>query len=460
MRALQSGREPWQLAKELVSNAWDETATKCEVELVSTSPRKAKLTVWDDGSGFADITDAWTLMKHTPKRLNPTVRGRFNIGEKEILSVADSAVIKTAGKVISFPKSGGRFVRDDKKPFNGTEVSCVLPWGHRQVEATASQLMQLLVPKGMHYKVNGHEVSYTEPYKVVEATLETVLQDAPYEPMRSTRRKTTVELYRCEKGMLYEMGIPIQTIACPYLVNVMQKVPMPPNRDVVKDSYLQDIYALVLNSTADTLEDSEVSASWVRLGIEDKEISHEAVTTIMDKRYGDKVALWSSNQLANERAIEAGFELVHGRTLSPTERQTMESAGLRHTSDIFPTNWGTAKDFLEDEWTPDMWRVVEYAKRLARALLGIDLVVSMYKMPNSDVGADFAGNHLRFNVSRLGKRWFNEIDASVTSLLLHELAHTEGNGHNWQYEKQLEVLAGKAVHLALEQPEVFTGAHV
>jgi len=455
MRALQSGREPWQLAKELVSNAWDETTTVCEVELHPTSPRKAKLTVRDDGKGFADVKDAWTLMGHTPKRLNPTVRGRFNIGEKEILSVADSATIRTAGQIIRFPKSGGRFVRKEKSPFQGTEIICILPWGNRQVETTIAKLKMLLVPNGMQYRVNGDEISWLEPQQVIETTLDTVLQDAPNEPLRTTRRKTTLEIYPASQGVLYEMGIPIQPIDCPYLVNVMQKVPMPPNRDVVRDSYLQDIYTAVLNATAEQLTDNEVSTTWVRSGIEDKEVNPEAIKAVMTKRYGDKVTLWSSDSRANERAIESGFELVHGKTLSPIERQAMQSVGLQHSSDIFPTNWGSAEGFPESKWTTEMKQIVAYAKRLYHELTGKTLEVSMYKMFQSSVAADFSNNLLRFNFSRLGYRWFESIRPEVTSLLLHEFAHTDGNGHNWQYEKQLEILAGKAVHLALEKPEIF-----
>lgn len=454
MRELQSGREPWKLAKELIANSWDESTNLCSVSIKSISSRKALLSVPDDGQGFARIEDAWTLMGHTPKRGNPTVRGRFNIGEKEILSVALSATIYTSGKIITFPKSGGRRIRANPNPLEGTRVDCYLPWGIRQVQSVTESLKMLLPPKGIEYKVNGEVISYKEPEQLIEATLDTVLQEGGLnQPVRITRRKTILELYPSEKGMLYEMGIPIQPIECQYLVNVMQKVPMPPNRDVVRDSYLQDIYATILNATADTLE--EVSSTWVRLGIEDKDIQPETVKTVMNRRYGDKVVLWSSDYRANERALEAGYELVHGRTLSPLERQTMQSVGLAHSSDIFPTNWGDAEDVPESEWTDGMRRVVAYAKRLSKELLGYAVSVSMYKMPKSQTGADFHNGVLRFNVGRLSKAWFDRITPQTTSLLLHEFAHSKGSGHNWEFNKSLETLAGKAVHLALEKPRIF-----
>lgn len=453
MKALQAGREPWQLAKELVSNAWDETTTKCVVSLISISPRKAKLTVLDDGKGFANINDAWTLMGHTPKRLNPTVRGRFNIGEKELLSIADTATIRTAGKIIHFPKEGGRTVRTDRKPIRGTEIMCVLPWGTNQVSDTILHLKTLLVPDGMDYRVNGLKVDYIKPYKVIDATLETVLQDAPGEPLRATRRKTTLEIYGANFGMLYEMGIPIQKIECPYLVNVMQKVPMPPNRDVVRDSYLQDIYTAVLNATVLDIEDA--SATWVRTAVEDKDIQPEAVSTIMNKRYGDNVALWSSDSHANEKALRAGYELVHARTLSQGERGAFASVGLAHSSTIFPTAATMPKDLPDSKVTDGMREIASYAKRLARELLGIDIMVTFYSDMRVGGAGNYGNGHLTFNVAKLGYKWFDSICPDVTSLILHELSHQKADGHEYSFYSALEKLAGETVHLALEKPEVF-----
>lgn len=459
MRELQSGREPWQLAKELISNAWDESTTLCEVTLESYSPRKARLTVYDDGSGFASIADAWTLMGHTPKRLNPTVRGRFNIGEKEILSIAINATIYTAGKIISFPKTGGRRVSKNPNPLPGTKIVCVLPWGNRQVNTVVEKLKTLLTPEGIKYTINGEAIPHLKPSQILGATLDTIIQPSLNEPMRPTRRKTTLELYPADKGWLYEMGIPIQEIECPYLVNVMQKVPLPPNRDVVKDSYLQDIYTTILNATADELNDNDVSATWVRQGIEDKDADPKAIKTVMDKRYGDKAVLYSSDHRANERAQEAGYEIVHGKTLSPLERGTMENAGLQHSSDVFPTTWGSAPEYPSDEWTPEIKVIVAYAKQLHQELIGRPLNVSIYRMPNGAAAADYSPLGLRFNYSRLGKAWFADITPEVTELLLHEFAHTDGTGHNWEFQKQLERLAGKAVHLALAKPEIFKASH-
>jgi hypothetical protein len=461
MKALQAGREPWQLAKELVANCWDEpTATKCEVSLKSLEPRKAQLVVYDDGIGFNKVSDAWTLMGHTVKRGDPTVRGRFNIGEKEILSVAISAVVHTSGKVISFPQSGGRYVKDFKRPFKGTQVSCLLAWGNRQVDNTVAKLKELLPPKNITYTVNGETIPSREPMQITEATLDTIIQDAPNEPIRPTRRKTNIELYYVNgKGTLYEMGIPIQEIQCPYLVNVMQKVPMPPNRDVVRDSYLQDIYKAILEATVENLPQEQAAETWVRTAIEDKDINPETVKTAMDKRFGENVVLWSSDSLANERATEAGYEVVHGRTLSEAERNAMQGVGLTHSSMKFGLDFASATYLDDNELTDGMRSVSNYVKNLARELLGVKANVSFYKMKNGYAAAtwDKLTQTLSFDVAKLGKAWFENIRPQVTKLILHELSHVEGNGHDYQYINSLAKLSGKAVHLALEKPEVFKG---
>jgi len=86
MAGLHGGRPLWSLVKELVANSWDEDTTMCEVILSPIFGPKGEerigIFVEDDGPGFKDINDAFTLMAPTHKREEAEVRGRFNIGEK------------------------------------------------------------------------------------------------------------------------------------------------------------------------------------------------------------------------------------------------------------------------------------------------------------------------------------------------------------------------------------------
>jgi len=456
MRELQSGREPWQLAKELVSNAWDEKAALCQVELRSETSQTAYFSVYDDGSGFKDVADAWTLMKHTDKRMDPEVRGRFNIGEKEILAVARSARITTSNTIILFPADGGRQVKKSPKPTVGTLVETWLPWGSDQVRDTLRRLSLLMPPPGITYRVNGHLIKPQKPYKSTQAVLETVIQRRPGEPLATTRRKAELEIYQGGNGngsQLYEMGVPVQALDCPYSVNVLQKIPLPPNRDAVKASYLQDVYAAVLGVTADTVEDP--CASWTKIAMEDKDISPEAVKSLIRRRYGDKVALWSSDTRSNEKAQLEGYDIVHGRTLSAKERKLFSEVGVRSASDIFPIG-NRPRQFIDDsKLTSGMISVKAYAEQLHEALFLRPVSVRFYNDITLGFAAEYGTGELFLNVGRLGKSWFDSIDERTTSLLLHEFAHTKGVGHEPSYYRSLEELAGRAVHLALEHPEVF-----
>jgi len=459
MRQLQSGREPWQLAKELVSNAWDEeSATVCNVTLTSITTRQAKLVVFDNGKGFSNVADAYTLMGYTNKRAKPDVRGGFNIGEKEILSVALSASITTGYHKISFPKSGGRSVIKQQTSYTGTTITCLVPWGKRQVEYTIQWLSRMLTPSNITYKVNGIIIEHKTPFFTTNETLETIIEsNEPGKPMRATRRNTNIELYQEEETLLYEMGVPVQNIDCPYSVNVLQKVPLPPNRDMVKDSFLKDVYAVVLNSTVNDIADP--SATWVRTAIEDTITAPETAKLVMTQRFGSKVVLWSSDQKSNEKAIAEGYTVVHGKTLSEGERQRFSEIGLSHSSDIFPISYVNLPDYPEDKWTNGIRNVVSYAKMLAANLPSIkrNISCSVFNSLKVAESASYGDGHMNFNLARLGHDFFNTVNSTVTSLILHELAHDKawGTGHMHDYYKNLERLSGEAVHLALENPGLF-----
>jgi hypothetical protein len=81
----------------------------------------------------------------------------------------------------------------------------------------------------------------------------------------------------------------------------------------------------------------------------------------------------------------------------------------------------------------------------------------MYKLPNGAAVAEWddSTKTLHFNISNLGKKWFDTINENTTGLLLHEFAHCDGNWHDYIYYKKFQQLAGKAVHLALDKPEIF-----
>ena len=81
----QEGRPAWHHAREIVSNAFDESpyATECITTLKKEGHELAVLTVSDNGRGFEKLEYAWTFYLTTRKRSDPTSRGRWTKGEKD-----------------------------------------------------------------------------------------------------------------------------------------------------------------------------------------------------------------------------------------------------------------------------------------------------------------------------------------------------------------------------------------
>jgi hypothetical protein len=451
MRELHAGRPAWQLIKELVANAWDEDTTRCDVN-VTIEGRTMTVDVTDDGPGFADIKDAWTLMAHTEKRGRPDVRGRFNVGEKEILSVAREGYIETKGFTVIFPRSGGREVRETTKE-SGTRIHAVLTRNGAQIGPLENMLRMFLVPKGIDYVVNGVQQPHRAALRVTEATLPTVLQSGPAEPLRDTTRKTEVRILPTtgEKGWLYEMGIPVQELECPYHVDVMQKIPLPPNRDAVRASYMQDIYSVVLEAMIDDIGDDQAAATWVQRGVEDERTSDDTVKRVLAVKLGDSV-LWSSDLQANERATEAGLHVVHPKLLSKKEKERFMDQGLATASKLYGSK---PTEDTEVEPTVDMTVVGIYAQGLADDLLDIDLTVRFYENSDSRVAASYMqhgakAGRMSFNVANLGESWFDGNHAERhTSLIIHELAHhgESFTPHTGDYVDRLADLGAKLAHM-------------
>lgn len=107
LRQLQAGKPKDFVVRELIQNAWDENITSCCLRISRCGKNLVEITVEDDSpEGFRDITHAFTLFAPTYKRKDPEKRGRFNIGEKQVLAICESAVISTTKGTVIFDSQG------------------------------------------------------------------------------------------------------------------------------------------------------------------------------------------------------------------------------------------------------------------------------------------------------------------------------------------------------------------
>ena len=427
LRELNASRPPWSLVKELIQNSWDEApeATRCDVTIRPIGKGRTLICVEDDGPGFAEISHAWTLMANTPKRGDPTKRGRFNLGEKEILSLALCATIVTARTTVTFPPEGGRTTARNKRQ-RGTLVTLTMPWNKQQAEALREQLFRFR-PTDCKLVVDGHEVPQRAPLASRKTQLRTIIQHGPGQPVTDTRRNTTIDILERndpKTAWIYEMGIPIQATSMAYDVDVQQKVPMPPNRDTVSAGYLQDIMTETLNAMHTKMPPESFSENWVRTAIENKRIEDEAVQTAKENRYGKRAVMWSSDVDANMRAAEAGYQVIHPKAMSAQEREVMTTKGGLQSAKV---DFGRPPETQ----TPDTANETrtEFAKWVLQIgrVLGLQLAVQFVSAPRGTFIAQCSTSPdnpvVTINTSFCSDEWMAGRGADQLELIIHELAH-------------------------------------
>ena len=437
MKQLHEGRTPASLVKELIQNVFDEDSTICRVKVKHLSRNRVQVSVEDDAAGFRNIDDAYTLMGETAKRADPEKRGRFNLGEKEFMSVAVFGVIHTVGWMVDFPPEGGRAVtRNDRK--QGTLVEAMMPWTKADAERLIERLMMFRPPTECKYTVNDMLVERRDALKVHEATLATLIQGAAGEAMRPTRRKTEMHITEVSdtegKGWIYELGIPIQPIDVPYDVDIQQKVPLPPNRDTVSETYLQDIYAEVLNAMHKEMIGDEFAETWVRTAVEDDRITEDAAKATVTKRYGDKVVIWSPDRAANIEAIDNGFEVLHPRTMSVGEREHLrERAGLQSAHAMFgsPAEAAQKAEVVDISRDAIKLEFVEWVKQIGR-YAGVGTIPVFVHLPaysNITMCSTSQENPLMiFNAANLPDSFLTGRGSEQIALVVHELGHALSPG--------------------------------
>ena len=437
-----------ELIYELIQNVFDEdTATFCAVSVYHYIESGARIVVKDDGDGFADPKNAWEINGPTPKRGMPEKRGMFNMGAQQAISAAVEAKVTTVGYTIEFPPSGGRIVRRNRRK-SGTDVVLVMPWTSRQTEDMRLKLRLVRPPSRCRLLINGREVSHPERIKVHKATLETVIQEGPGQPMRRTRRKTKIEISRPAApdgiGRILDQGMPIQSIGSRFDVNVMQKIPQNPNRDTVSEAYLQDIYAELLNAVHPDMERDEFSETWVRTAVEDSRITEGAARATVKNRLGNKAVMWSGNRNANLEALDNGYRVIHPRTMSREERTTLQKLGGLESANVrFGANLGGTEDphfkIVDVSDDPTKLAFEKWVKELGRyvgVLVNVQFIHNTRAFSLADCTRSSAHPTMRFNLARLDDEFFEARDREQLGLVIHELGHAASlgdmaHGHGW-----------------------------
>jgi hypothetical protein len=354
------------------------------------------------------------------------------------------------------------------KTDTGTIVSATIPMNKKDYELAKVMISWMIIPKSkkMTYIFDGLR-NYVDwavqdciPIATTKETLKTMLFCSESGSFRPTQRRTRIDIYDLHEnqnsGWLFELGIPVQEIDCEYNIDVQQKIPMNVNRDSVLDSYLRDIYAILLNNVHSKLDQTNVSESWVISASQDERTTDEAFKSIKDKKYGEKSVMWSSDLQANEDAIAEGFSVIHGKTMSGVERERMKGVGMVSSAVKFNRGIAETEYISKHNWTNSMIEYNEIIKRICKICNIPNVSVEYVKSPTSSVFADYnrESKSMRVNVSHtIGNMDFDPMSVKMLATALHELSHKTSGieyAHDSGFWKELETLGGIILKQLLE----------
>jgi hypothetical protein len=429
------------IALEPISNAFDTEATEITV-LFNQHDRWASLTVTDDDpNGFADLRDAYMLFAPSQRREDPTKRGRFGQGEKELIAIcADGGCVEVQSTTgtISFEENGR--TSSKRKTEAGTKLIAHFKCNKAQAAEFESLVRSLIIPEGVKLVFNGDIIDRPTPVKVVRETLATKIVDDEGN-LADTRRQTDVELYEPASGeaaLIYELGVPVVEHDGRWHVNVMQKVPLNTARDNVTPSYLRRLREIMLNETHDLLTSVDMKSAWVTAAL--PKATEEALTNVVTQIHGkDAVIFDPSNREATLRATEQGRVVIMGRQFSAnTWNRIREHEIFRPAGQVIQVGVRTSPDGIppidRKQWTDEMKQVERYVHKLGEHLLEFKPTVQ-FAPTNCSTGenralASWGGGEVTFYLRHLGKRWPTTVtQEDLDALILHEFTHHWVDNH-------------------------------
>lgn len=455
---------------ELIQNVWDTNATKCAACLVQL-PKETHLTVIDDHpEGFANIRDAYTLFGTTTKRGDPTKRGRFNYGEKIVLARANSAEIITTKGTVIFDAKGRRST--DAKRTHGSMISIYFKrWSDMDFKKAVAFLHRLLPPQNVTTTLNDALIPYKVPLKIHSTTLQTEFTK-PVEGatvMVKTKRATAIHIHNRagDVAYLYEMGMPVCEIDGPYDVDVQQKIPLSQDRTVVPMGFIQDIYAETLNAMHKEMDIDALGKASLKVAMEDERMTPTTTKAVFERLVGNNAVIQSHSADPDQEAARHGATLVPSRMFGAEVNAKLREAGVQTSMQRFSRDIAVREaeglmpgDFKKVE-TPDPTHqnFLGYAKMLASQVYGaFDFQVQLAEWTGTDIqGLNRGRNHVMFNVKHplMTKQAMAAPVTHCTALILHELAHCQGDGHDGVYDHELERAVNKAFALQAKSPALF-----
>lgn len=423
------------LIAELFQNSKDANATKIEFTIAwAPDQRVVVIACKDNGDGFHNLEHAYTMFAPSIKKGDATKAGRFNVGEKYVLSVAKEAAIETTCGTVTF-NDKGRVTNARNKTEAGTIVALNMRLKKQGVQELIAAVDKLKFDHKLEVIVNGESLPPSEPTHVFTEILPTEVagEDGI---MKKTKRSTDVHLYAIDDNevpMLYELGIPVVELAGgeKYHVDVQQKVPLNVDRDNVTPGYLRLIRVHVLNNTFEDIFEEDVTTTWVQEAVADERSKPEATKQVLHVQYGeDAVVANPFDPEANAKAVASGRTLIPTTALSRGYRDRLyERDQVKTSSAVFSKKTLVdCRQIKSTEWSIKMHATRHLAEFIAETACDTGIRVQMIAAPDASTVADFTRDSktMRFNVEHAQ---LPTTAVGMVDLIIHELGHLYESNH-------------------------------
>lgn len=451
------GRDPWQLFREVLQNAFDavEEQEKEGEVTIEFNTRKRQIRVIDNGPGYDELKHSWTVYGGN-KGDDPTKRGRFSRGIKETLAGVEYAKVSSVSGTAEFfidhqENEYNREVDEDQCRDEGTEVVIQNgEWSTEEFNEMREYVDKLWVPENVKLVVDisggkATTKNRVEPSNVLSMYLPTV--KVVDQVLQEERRRTEVEVRykRGSSGTIYEMGIPVMMDwDVPYDVNVKQRVPMAEQRNEVDNQFMRRFQPSFINEMMSEFSDDMLTEEWITSNIDNFRVDDEVKAEYIERRFkedGDKDVVVSSGDAPDDKASQHGHTVVDASDYSGSVKSVMRKQARSSQSVAREI---AQKEESQVEMREEQEEFVEEMLELLEEVPDIhpeNITVEMWEMAPTMEGempkAEFNERSQTIKLNVKSSQW-EELSAENVGTFIHEVAHRVGGGHNLEWGKEMQ----------------------
>lgn len=459
--AQNAGRHPWELFRELLQNALDaaeNTDRLGEVKVVINT-RKREVSVEDNGDGFSDLKDVWTIFGGD-KGDDPTNRGRFGRGIKEQVAGSETSVYETTAGTVEFQidrenDKYQKFVDEKERRAQGTKVTVVNEqWTTDDMQEMQEYLDKLWVPAdvditvdvagGRTRKPSTRQASHTFEMRIPTVKFEDNLKQ---EIRRTTEVRVRFAGGAGNKGKIYEMGIPAQLEwRAPYEVDIQQRIPMAEQRNEVDKGWLRQFEPKFLNEMMEHLPSRELNEEWVTSNIDSFYVDQDTKELYVDRRFKTgKPLVASSDAAADDKAENHGYDVLDTDTMSNNVKSVVQDS-VESSQDVALRI--LERDEEQVESTPEQEAFVEEVTGMLSEAGVEPCNVEFWRLaPTRRMETNYADYNKNTDTIRLNveARDWEEVNGENVMSVVHEIAHRKGTGHNMAWANEMQRVAGQVL---------------